>query len=225
MTHFIKQLYFAIGLLLASTSLIANAAALTVPEAFDVLSVNGVEQTALSLAKEKRLALQAGRNIIVLEYDEIFDSQLNDSHESVRSQAYALIFEVVDESELTLRSPDITDLASAKQYAKHPSFDIVNAQQKNIALTTMPAKDLTFGTVINADTTIINNLAPPERGVLPKEVTPRMPFEKAPSVSPRAGQPDALNMLRYWWGVASTQEQDAFLQEIKQQNETKTLED
>ena len=224
MTHFIKHLYFALGLLLASTSLIANAATLTVPEAFDVLSVNGVEQAAFSLAKEKRLALQVGRNVVVLEYDEIFDSQLNDSHESVRSQAYALIFEISDESELILHSPDVTDLASAKQYAKHPKFDVVNAQQKKIFLTTIPAKDLTFATVVNAKTTGTENMPQQESGTLPKKVTPRMPFEEAPSARPQTAQPDALNMLRYWWEVASAQERNAFLQEIEKQNALPTLE-
>ena len=222
MIRFAPLILLGSSLILSVMASAANAATLIVPEAFDVLSVNGLEQSVFSLAKEKHLKLKQGRNIVVLEYDEIFDSQLNDSHESVRPAPYALIFDVSKESILRLQTPNTPNLDAAERYAKAPEFSVEDEQKQAITIVAKPAKDLTYASVLDANSEASTSasqapsISPVEGAMLASANK-----QNAAHTNAELAKPDALNMLLYWWTMANEQERKAFLKSLESSNQSK----
>lgn len=201
-------------LMMGSLANTVMAAQLIVPEAYDVLSVNGVEQ-GMSLMRKKEIALQPGQNVIVLEYDEIFDSEINDSHDSIRSQPYALVFTISANQDLRLHSPGIKSREQAESYAKAPTFRVETLSGPRVEYQAFPAKDLSLA--INQPPTTV---APPVTTPPPGK-TPRMPYVTEPSSNNTAtppAQPDALQMLQFWWSQATPEQRQQFLQQIQANN-------
>ena len=196
--------------LLANTVM---AAQLIVPEAFDVLSVNGVEQ-GMSLMRKKAIALQPGQNVIVLEYDEIFDSEINDSHDSIRSQPYALVFTIGANQDLRLHSPGIKSREQAESYAKAPTFRVETLSGPRVEYQAFPAKDLSLAT-----SQPLTTVAPPVTTPPPGK-TPRMPYvtESSSNSTNNPAQPDALQLLQFWWSQATPEQRQQFLQQIQANN-------
>lgn len=200
--------------LLLATGL--QAAELRVPEPFDVLIVNGEEYSA-GLKSQKTVVLKTGRNIVILEYDQIFDADYGDSHDRIKSAPVALVFEAAADSVLSLVDPKLQSNTEARRYAKAPQLQLRDQLQQPVASQLLPVREINGllladggndgNRSINANqagasTTSAGNPAP--------TATP----STAPQSTTSQPAPDALQMLNYWWQQATPAQRAAFLQAI-----------
>jgi uncharacterized protein len=203
-----------LGMLLALLFAQAQAAELRVPEAFDVLIVNGSEYGA-SLKSNKTVALISGRNVVIVEYDQIFDAEFGDSHDRIRSAPIALVFEASSDAVLTLVDPKLKSNAEARQYAKAPTLQLRDAKQDPVTAQQLPVREIN-GMMFadNGSTPAIASVMPaiPAIPAAPAAGTQANTTQNAVPVA--APAPDALQMLSYWWQQASPEQRAAFLQRI-----------
>lgn len=208
---------FLSGLVLSGLFLpnVVDAAELVVPEPFDVLSVNGKE-FGNRLQSIKRLPLQVGRNVVVLEYDQIFDARFGDSHDRIQSAPFTLVFDADENATLTLADPGLTDADNARAYAKQPALQLRDQQQREV-VHVLQADNV--GTVTLAPT-VASAAAEPAAPASTAKPAPALPLPAmtAPVPDTKAAAmpatPDALKMLSYWWQQASPEQRAAFLQQI-----------
>lgn len=205
------------GLLLLSQGL-GIAAELQVPEQFDVLVVNGKEFPT-TLALNKSVPLVAGRNVVILEFDQIYDADFGDSHDRVRSAPFALVFSAAVTDQLQLRGPELSSGADAKRYATAPTVQVIDSKKQVVAVQQLPVTELN-GMLLADNSTNAAASKPPVlvSDIADKAATPT----SAPTASPAppaaavavANTPDALSMLAYWWQQASAEQRAEFLRQI-----------
>jgi len=165
------------------------AAELQIPEQFDVLVVNG-EEASSSFSRTKILSLPAGRNVVIVEYDQIFDADFGDSHDRIRSAPFALVFTAAETDRLRVTAAQPKSGADARLYAKKPAVQLLNDAGKAVAMEQLPVTELAGALVINS---------------------PPAPVATSQTIIAPA---DALQMLSYWWQQATPEQRAAFLQEI-----------
>jgi uncharacterized protein YccT (UPF0319 family) len=187
-------------LLLILLGAAAAAAELEIPEAYDLISVNGEEKSGLNLLKTKTVPLNAGRNVIVLEYDELYDSDYGDAFDHVKSQPWALILEADPKQDYRLQSPALDDKHAAQRYAKNPVFTMHDAAARPVAITAVPARELAPAS------------AAPATVASQSSAAPATPGEKTGAATKT---PDPLAMLQYWWAQASAEQRAAFRQQLQ----------
>lgn len=212
MTKWITTLLLASLLWLAHG--VTMAAELLVPEQFDVLMVNGKEYPA-TLSRTKTLTLNAGRNVVIIEFDQIYDADFGDSHDRVRSAPFALVFSVAGTDQLQLTGPELTNGADAKRYANAPTVQLVNGQTQTIAVQQLPVSDVN-GLLI-ADNTGSSQVPPPPPMLLSDVAGGKPHVAPSPGAAPTATAvtaPDALQMLRHWWHQATPEQRAEFLRAI-----------
>lgn len=209
----------------------AQAAELKVPEPFDVLSVNGADYSAI-LQTEKTLTLQPGRNVIILEYDQIFDADFGDSHDRIRSAPFALVFDLGTHKELRIVDPKLESGTEARRYASAPKVQLQDQNHQPVANQLLSVRELDGVLLVNNPTsasTVTTQAASPQTttaAVAPVSATASVaatpavsatqtaPAKPAPATDAPANAPDALNMLNFWWQQATPEQRAAFLQNI-----------
>ena len=210
-------LLFCPGLLHAGQ---AHASQLQVPEQFDVLVVNG-EEFPFTIGLSKTVPLIAGRNVIVLEYDKIFDAVYGDSHDRVKSAPFAVTFSASAGDMLVLHGPEFDTGTEAKRYAKAPTVQIRNAAQQSVAVQLVPVKEVGDMLVANvaaasAPTPVIAPAIIPATAPTPAIASGSAAAAKTVAIpsAPPAGAHNALEQLNYWWQQATPEQRAAFLQSI-----------
>ncbi|NQD38466.1 DUF2057 domain-containing protein [Permianibacter sp. IMCC34836] len=189
---------------------LALAGELQVPEQFDVLMVNGKEFPA-TLSRTKTVALSTGRNVVIIEFDKIYDADYGDSHDRVHSAPFALVFNAAATDQLQLFGPELNSGADAKRYVKAPTVQLLTAGNQPVALQQLPVTELNG--LLVADNRVENKA---EQGAATTiTAAPVMASDLAgPVASKTAAAPDALQMLSYWWQQASAEQRAEFLRQI-----------
>lgn len=199
-----------------------QAAELIIPEQFDVLSVNGADYP-FTIGLEKTVQLQPGRNVVVLEYDKIYDAVYGDSHDRIKSAPFGVVLHVQANDKLRLDGPAFDNGTDARRYAKSPTVTVHNAEQKTVAVQLVPVQQI--GEALVAKTEGLaktENVAPtpsPTNAESASMTASKAMVSTASAVAatPAAdGKPaiNALDMLNYWWQQATPEQRAAFLQGI-----------
>ncbi len=206
-----------------------GAAELQVPEPFDVLAANGKEISS-SLQRKKVLPLQPGRNVIVLEYDQLFDAVYGDSHDRIQSKPFALIFDANTDDRLTLIDPAFESGTAAAAWAVAPTVTVHNASKQAITVTAVPVQKIAGewllpGASVAALTGTTAAVKPAlSSATLPAAATPAAapvaattasattPLTAAPHTA--ISTPDTLQMLHYFWQQATPEQRAQFLQTV-----------
>ncbi|QBY05812.1 DUF2057 domain-containing protein [Thalassotalea sp. HSM 43] len=179
-----------------------SATELVVPDTFSVLRVNGEEHSTSFFARESKVTLEPGQNVVVLKYSELFDDDMEDHHTTIRSKPFILLFSIAGDEQLTFSYTKPIDSDSAKLFAKDPQVQLIDSQGKAIAM-------------------VNQSLASYEDEVMRETMNRRQQIVKKSLQSeqaPVANQsPQSLSMLKYWWQQASQQDKEAFLQYLEEQ--------
>ncbi len=170
-------------------STLLSAAELVVPEQFDLVRVNGEEEKTY-FQRIKKVPLQLGKNTIELEFNQIYDAEFGDSHDRIRSKPFTVVVEVSTEQEVWTLLADLPKTRrEAVVYAKRPIYTLQNQLGERHTVTLTPQRPLPLLSQI-----------PPAPTEKPSITTP-------PPV-------DVLQMLNYWWQLATPEQKQAFLDSI-----------
>lgn len=220
MTHFAdvfaRRLRPAVLLLPLLLLARAQAAELRVPEPFDVLIVNGEEYSS-GLKSQKTVALKVGRNVVILEYDQIFDADYGDSHDRIKSAPVALVFEVTADAVLSLVDPKLQSNTEARRYAKAPQLQLRDQQQQPVASQLLPVREINGLLLADGGNEGNRSVSGTSATVTAATAAPAVVQSTTQSTAQATAAqpaPDALQMLSYWWQQATPAQRAAFLQAI-----------
>lgn len=188
---------FACALLLPMS---VFAAVLKAPDELVFLAVNDqqVEKSWFSSANEVTLSL--GKNVVKLKYLDLFEVDY-DQHEIVESEPFWLEINVIDADKplkIMFNKPD--SVAAAKAFVSAPTKQLTldgGHQQQNI-FASKPHQ-------------IVNKIDSNHSAA--EQVNQPLPLHVKASTQ-QGSEPNALNMLEFWWQQASIEQQKAFLNQI-----------
>ena len=197
-------------LIFSFSSFDAFSAKLMLPENFRVLKINGEEKSFGFLALSSSVELQKGRNIIELQYRELFEGDEDDTIK-VMSLPIIIALDSNAPENLILDAPMFELEEPARVYAKSPDFKIVNEAGDLVAFSTLDAEK-----VLMSDSKNISSYSDfSDSGSTPNYLaTDNM---NRNSVTPE--DVDSLKLLKFWWQQASEHEKHQFMDFIKAKQE------
>lgn len=206
-------LIFAVILLIFSSLIFANV--IYTPEHIKVLSVNGEKQTNF-FNPSHSFELNHGNNYLTLQYNELFEDYDNDDHVTVKSKPFNIRFNHSNKQPLTLSTPKINDVDSARVYAKSPNVHINDESGNMIALTIHSQSEYL---ALNNKDDLVNH----EKHKTPVDEVHSVTIaeksqQKEKTIAPTT---NALTMLNYWWEEADNQQKRAFIKSIKRTEKEK----
>ena len=169
---------------------------LSIPDAFNVLSVNGFNYSKPLLAKESLLNLQAGENKIAIEYEVIFKSANKNDFEIIKSKVFIIKSYLQANKGYQLQYLKQLNSKAAKIYIHNPIVKLVGDDGKKTKHTQF-FPSLSSTGFINKNT---------KRNFKQNESILLISKNKKMSVNER--------QLRYWWNKASKEEKKSFLEKI-----------
>lgn len=104
---------------------------LILPEAFNILKVNGQKHNVSLLSKERKVELEAGPQRILLQYVDFYDID-HDDHEKVVSKPFLLKFKHEGGGNITTDFVRPEFLKIARLFASNPEIKLVDANGKRI---------------------------------------------------------------------------------------------
>jgi len=199
-------------LLFAPGSLLAESH-LTIAKAFNVLAVNGTSYAKGLISQNRDLTLRTGKNRLVIEYEEVFESDDDDNFDIVKSTPFLLEVYLQKDKNYQQRIVKPASVKAAKQFASQPLFDIVEINDNQpgpkvaFTITALASNNTAFliqQSRLRQNTTL--DLSHPN----PK--SSKMPAQKSLTAEPPPSM--ASKMLHYWWQQATPEEREAFLEAI-----------
>ncbi len=211
---FVSQLLICLSLTLLGTQTVSAEALLKIANAFNIKAVNGTLYSSGFINQDRSLKLNAGLNLIVIEYEEVFDSDYDDSFEIVKSSPFLLKIYLENNQQYQQRFLKPSDVKAAKRYSLNPIFDIITVagkkqsqQSVKFELDALASDQTSFileKTKTSSNTTI--NLS--HSNNQNKDPLSQL-NNKNIQLTP---QTNALKMLDYWWLQASPEERRIFLE-------------
>jgi len=189
-------------LILAPTS---HAAKLYLPEAFELLSINGQAAKHGLFKQKQQFPLRIGLNKMVIQYDELFEGEDDDDFDIVKSLPILITFYVEDKQLVSLQYPHPKNAQAAIQYIKSPALSLITSKGKSIQYQRkfLHSDDLAFllqATSIDTNRSIdLSSSADIQAG----------------KAQVQTSEPQALAMLKYWWQKASEDEKRRFRKYIE----------
>lgn len=162
---------------------------LVIPEAFEVIKVNGKKNKTFLFSNNRKIKLEKGSYSIELKYLDFYDQGFDD-FEKIFSERFFLNFEYDGHGDLTTDFKKPESISEAKKFAANPRLKIL--KESGVAI---PSK--------------IQNKAIPIKASAP---SPKAIPEKIQSDS--LSEPSAIVQLRYWWKKATLEQRQQFMKEI-----------
>jgi hypothetical protein len=175
-----------------------------IAKAFNLLNVDGDSYNQPLLGNNTLVKLLPGSHKIVIKYVDYW-SVGPDTDERVASQPILVAFTAKAGENYLISAPELIDAKAAMAYAKNPQVDIINKNTKTSVATDIQYQLKDKGLVA----AFVDSLSP--------DPTPASAPESPNSDISDQAEP-ALDMLKYWWQKANTQQQDDFMQWTKENN-------
>lgn len=210
--------------LFASSSLFA--ASLNIPMAFEYLAVDGQQVKRSVVMHKSRLDLSQGQHEIALRYSDMVEANAMETPESVKSPAFIITLDAVENVDYFLTTADGKPVRNAKEFARAPDVKIIRKDggQVDYTLTHTEITDKDFATHLygqeaqpakpavvatTAPTAAMAAAAPTE----PSQLQSAPVAAAAASAGVEAGESNASpeQMLRLWWQRADEQTRRDFL--------------
>lgn len=201
-------------LFLLSQNALAQSPSLKIAEAFNILAVNGRPYSG-GLIKQKRLLnLRSGKNLIALEYEEVFESEDDDNFDIVKSAPFLLEIYLNQKNHYVQRLLKPSNVNAAKRFSQNPLFEVIQTSNKS------KAKKLQFelrvlhstsDSYLAQETRLRQNATLDLSHPSPKSSNIRATKE----LSKNTNQSMARKMLEYWWQQATPAERQEFLASIE----------
>ncbi len=209
-TTWLARLWAGAAACLLMAPNLLQAAELIIPEQFDVLSVNGADYP-FTIGLTKTVQLEPGRNVVVLEYDKIYDAVYGDSHDRIKSAPFGVVLHVNTTDKLRLEGPHFDTGTEARRYAKSPTVTVLNAEQKAVTVQLVPVQQIGDALVTKTESVVkaesAATAAPASTSLASAPATTAPTTASKPAIN-------ALDMLNYWWQQATPEQRAAFLQGI-----------
>lgn len=193
-----KKIIVSVLLFLLPTT--SFAAKLLVPAEFSVLRVNGEEFSTSFILQDTEVNLTTGQNVLVLKYNDIFEDDLDDSHQTIKSEPFIILFSVASNNSLKFSFAKPIDKSAAKEFSKKPVVNIIASNGNKLA-------------VINQSLATYNDQAMQET-ILRKQKMVKQSLDTGDQTTHSKTGPDNLAMLKYWWSQASDIEKQEFLKHL-----------
>lgn len=192
------------GIFIALYSGISVAGEVNFPEELLPLQVNDREIEHSFFNKVRQLELPAGVHRIKVKYSDLFELDY-DEHEVVNSKPFWVEVTIKDR-DYQVRFESIEDVEQARAFAKSPKIWLQPQKGDTVAAKRVKAQ-------------IAAAPMPVVREPVPTVVKAHSQKESSTDhVAPRAGKPDAVSMLEFWWQQATPEQRTAFLMSIDAQH-------
>ncbi len=197
------------------SSLAVSAPKLKLAKEFNLIAINGAEYESGFFDSAVNVNLRNGVNRLVIEFEELYEGEDDDSFDVIKSGYFLLQFNVDNKVNVVQQITRPSDADSAKRYIKNPTFSLILQNAKNtsinFSLTPLSSDKLIYAlaqTQIKQRKTL--DLSYSANAQTKKNAQPKKQLPK---------QSTASQMLKYWWSQASNAEKQAFLKEINQSND------
>jgi len=195
-------------LIYAISSALNAQSKLLIPEEFNVISVNGSPVSSSLLQSNHNIILHQGFNKIAIEYEAVFDSENEDHFDIIKSDVFIIDFYINKNDQYRARYLKQSNTKAARQFAKNPSITISDSQGKTIRMTQFFTASNSMSS-INQQTQI--NQANQDTIIIRSE------SDKTSQKRLDKQQPNAEDMLGYWWQQANEKQRQSFLKKINHQ--------
>ncbi len=164
-----------------------------VPQELEITYINGLQYGKAMFVKETRIDVLPGNNDIVLEYLIFWDIS-SDDHEKIVSQPFLLHFNAVAGASYRVSFKQPESLEDARLFAKKPDIQLLDDTGNPVPSAELryQLSDARLMASFTESATDNSALSAPTPGLLP------------------AGGVSALDMLKYWWPHADSQQQEEF---------------
>jgi uncharacterized protein YccT (UPF0319 family) len=205
------------------TSFSSHAAKLTIPDVFKVTKINGAEQSTSFFASENTFDVKEGKNIVVVQYSELFEDADNDDHVTIKSEPQMLLFTAEKNTHYILNNPKLEEDSQARLFAKKPVFSLSTTDNVSIEVFSQSTAEFEASRVFeqleknqlvlaqsqlaeNSKTSVDSNLSRVnENSINESNAVNRVKVQSSV---------EALNMLEYWWQKADIEQRKAFMKAI-----------
>ena len=181
-----------------------EVAIFTVPDPYNLLSIDGVKFSRYALSKDAVIELLPGSHQFIIEYQNFWDLG-GGEFEKVTSKPIAITFTAQAGISYILKVTEFETLEDAQKFAEKPSVSIIDTTNKQIVSATVKANLYGKGLF----TTLFKG-----ENSNPESLSTASPTSTAYTKNTvKNGQ--AFDMLRYWWENADENQQNEFRQWLK----------
>lgn len=210
----------ALSLLVVSCNVLADSK-VKFAEAFNILAINGSKYEQGLVSQKRLVSLKAGLNRIVIEYEEVFESDDGEDFDIVKSSPFLVEMYLNNNQSYQQKLIKPADSDAARRFAKAPKFSFHNLtdnKPQKFSLTALSGSNEAFvlqeSRLPRRKTLMITSSSKP----IEKKVEPQVNKDSIIASKETGNQSDSIasKMLDYWWQQASEAEKEAFLKRIKE---------
>jgi uncharacterized protein YccT (UPF0319 family) len=185
----------------------AFAVQLSVPDVYQLIKVNDQAVSNNFFSSETLVDLKVGRNILILQYSELFDDDDNDDHATIKSAPQIVLFTITNKGikKYSIISPQINDEEQARIYAQSPKLKIVFADE-------VSGKKSEIKLLSKSFTEFEAELAFQKLEQL--DIKPLI--ETKDNIIGNTTDINALEKLKLWWAQADEQQKKQFIDYTQQ---------
>lgn len=167
-------------------------------------------------SKNKTFELKPGEHTIVLKYKDVFEDIEFAEDRVVKSDYFVVKFTVKNEQSLFLTTTPIRDLAAAQRFISAPELMMLNQNKQQLFLALEKLSDFELAKQVTKVVTSISMLENNKLLNEQKHINNKPTLEHTEELDKKIlNEVDAVAMLKYWWGKATTEQKASFLQYIE----------
>lgn len=212
-----STIYYAISLsLLFFSSFTLASTELIIASSFNIKAVNGSIYSSGIISQDRRVKLRPGKNLLAIEYEEVFDDENGDSFDVIKSSPFLLTVYLNKDTVYQQKIVKPANADAARKFINNPLFEIINTSNKKqsekvnfqlVPLISDKKSYLVHQTRLRQNDTLDLSHPNPKSSNIDKQNLGKSSKQSMPS-----------KMLNYWWQQASPEEKEKFLNSIKGDN-------
>ena len=181
-----------------------EVAIFTVPDPYNLLSIDGVKFNQYTLRKENVIEILPGSHQLIIEYQDFWDLG-GGEFEKVTSKPMAITFTAQAGISYILKVTEFEALEDAQKFAEKPSISVIDTTNNQIVSAKVKANLYGKGLF----TTLFKG-----EDSNPESISTASPTSTA-NTNNTVKNGQAFDMLRYWWEKADENQQNEFRQWLK----------
>lgn len=209
MTRFLNVPSLTALFLCSSLSTISTQALAATVNVSDNLVVSAVNDKRIEnsfLHKKSSFELNQGEHALILRYKDVFEDLEFNEERRVESQDFVVKFTITDQEQLELSTVKIKDLAAAENFKKSPELQLKDDNNNQLSLSLEEVSDYKLAKQVDIAVSALatNKVIQTQGSGLPAATV---------LTDKQTGTPirvNSLDMLKYWWQNASTDEKKRF---------------
>ncbi|WP_444994048.1 DUF2057 family protein [Aliikangiella sp. IMCC44359] len=203
---------FSLTLLFISSFVLASPE-LIIASSFNIKAVNGTIYSSGIINQDRRIKLRPGKNLLAIEYEEVFDDENGDSFDVIKSSPFLLTVYLNKDTVYQQKIVKPSNAGAARKFINNPLFQIINTSNKKqtekvsfklVPLISDKKSYLVYQTRLRQNDTLDLSHPNPKSSNINKQNLIKSNQQSMPS-----------KMLNYWWQQASPEEKEQFLNAIK----------